>query len=310
MASNLDLSVIVTTYERPKHLQRCLASLALQRGVEGRFEVIVADDGSRDCTHDLVHQFAKSADFPIKLTTHPHEDFRVARCRNEGVRASRGSYLLFTDGDCILPPEHLATHLRLRRSGIVWAGNGYRLSSEATNRIDVAAITSQEYRRYVSRAERRRLVHLWLKNKYYQVVGHPTKPKLDACNFAVWRQDYEAINGFDESFIGWGCEDDDLGIRLRKSGLRIDTILRYTRVYHLWHAFDPSYPYRWRRGANVSRLLSTRPVRCHRGLVQSADQTDEDLAHTKIQVVQFRVRKRSSKLVSRNALQKHKSGRS
>ena len=51
MASELELSVILTTFERPQHLERCLASLTLQRGVEGAFEVVVADDGSRDRPH-------------------------------------------------------------------------------------------------------------------------------------------------------------------------------------------------------------------------------------------------------------------
>lgn len=275
MPSELELSVILTTYERPNHLERCLASLALQRGVAGKFEVIVADDGSRDRTHEVVHRFADSVDFPVKLTTHPHEDYHVAKCRNDGVRASRGAYLLFTDGDCILPPDHLATHLLHRRPGVVWAGNGYRLNREASERIDLAAVQTRAYREFVSPAERQRLMRLWVKNKYYQLVGHPTKPKLDGCDFALSRADFESVNGFDEAFVGWGCEDDDLGVRLRRAGLRIDTILRYTHVYHLWHAADPSCPRLWRRGSNVGRLLAeNRPFCCRRGLMRPADWTD------------------------------------
>jgi GT2 family glycosyltransferase len=297
MASDLELSVVVTTYERPEHLERCLASLTLQRGVEGRFEVIVADDGSRDRTHDLVHAFAQRAAFPVTLISHPHEDYCVARCRNDGVRASRAPYLIFTDGDCILPPDHLAKHLRVRRRGVVWAGNGYRLSREASERIDLAAIDSHDYRKYVSPAERQRLVRLWIKNKYYQLVGHPTKPKLDACDFGIWRTDFEAINGFDESFTGWGCEDDDLGIRLRRAGLRIDTFLRYSRVYHLWHAFDPSHPGLWREGANVDRLLCpTRPIRCQHGLVHGCNKDRVDAPQSEIKVEQFRIARRSASI--------------
>ncbi len=304
MASQLELSVILTTYQRPKHLERCLTSLALQRGVAGRFEVIVADDGSQDETHDIVHQFARAVDFPVQLTTHAHQDYHVAKCRNDGVRASRGSYLLFTDGDCILPPEHLATHLRARKPGVVWAGNGYRLTREASERIDAASIASREFRQLVSPAEHQRLLRLWLKNKYYQLIGHPTKPKLDGCDFGIWRDDFAAVNGFDETFIGWGCEDDDLGMRLRQAGIRIDTVLRYTRVYHLWHAADPSYPRAWRRGSNVGRLLAeNRPVRCRWGLVRPAERADVHEPDARSKIIHIRVPRPAPKLSSLSSLQ-------
>ncbi len=41
----MEIAVVVSTFERLGHLRRCLASLAAQRGVEGRFEVVVTDDG-------------------------------------------------------------------------------------------------------------------------------------------------------------------------------------------------------------------------------------------------------------------------
>ena len=44
MTITYDLAVILTTYQRPAHLRRSLASLALQRGVTGRFEVVVTDE--------------------------------------------------------------------------------------------------------------------------------------------------------------------------------------------------------------------------------------------------------------------------
>jgi glycosyltransferase involved in cell wall biosynthesis len=290
MSSALELSVILTTYQRPKHLERSLASLALQRGVAGRFEVIVADDGSQDATHEVVHEFARRADFPVRLTTHPHIGYRVSLCRNDGVRASRGEYLLFSDADCILPPDHLATHLRARRPGVVRAGNCFRLSQQANERIDLAAIASEAFQDLVSRDERQRLMRLWFKNQYYQLIRHPSKPKLNACDFAIWRSDYEAVNGFDEGFVGWGCEDDDLGKRLRRAGVRIETIVRHTRVFHMWHPLDPTHPQDWRSGSNVNRLLAPgRPIRCKRGLVHLSDHSEERRQDSDIQFVHFRM---------------------
>jgi GT2 family glycosyltransferase len=272
MPNNLELAVILTTYERPGHLERSLASLALQRSMQGRFEVIVSDDGSTDGTHGIVRNFARTADFPVKLATHPHCGFRVALCRNDGVRASSAPYLLFSDSDCIFPPDHLYKHVRARRSGLVRAGDCFRLEQEATDRLDLAAIASQEYRRWIPRDERQRLRRRRFKDQCYHWIGHPTRPKLTGCNIAISRVDLETVNGFDEDFVGWGCEDDDLAFRLRKAGIRIGSVLGYTIAYHMWHPTDPSRPANWNDGPNVGRLqASDRPIRCPVGLVRIAE---------------------------------------
>src|SRR3954470_19555788 len=97
-----EITILVSTFERPRHVRRVLASIAAQRGVAGALEVVVTDDGSRDDTARLVRQFAASASFPVRFVTHPHDGFHISRCRNEGVAASTAPYLLFLDGDCVI----------------------------------------------------------------------------------------------------------------------------------------------------------------------------------------------------------------
>jgi GT2 family glycosyltransferase len=270
MSTNLELAVILTTYERPEHLERSLASLVLQRSMEGRFEVVVTDDGSTDRTHNIVRKFSRSAKFPIKMTTHAHCGFRVALCRNDGVRSSTAPYLLFTDSDCIFPPDHLNKHLRARKPGLVRAGDCFRLDKAATDRLDLNAIASQEYCRWIPRKERQRILRRRFKDQFYGWMGHPARPKLVGCNIAISRSDLEVVNGFDEDFVGWGCEDDDLAFRLRKEGIRIGSVLGYTCAYHMWHPTDPSRPANWTDGLNVGRLkLRNRPSRCAVGLIRT-----------------------------------------
>jgi len=276
MPSELQLSVVLTTYQRPAHLERSLRSLALQRGVAGKFEVIVADDGSKDHTPTIVRHFARTAEFPVNWTTHPHRGFRVALCRNDGVRASTAPYLLFSDSDCLFPVDHLQQHLLARRPGVVRSGDCLRLDRESTERVDAAAIDSGAYRAWISREERIRLFQKRLKGRYYQLVRHPTRPKLTGFNIGISRKDLEAVNGFDEDFIGWGCEDDDLANRLRRSGRRIASVLGYTHGYHMWHPTEPSRPANWTDGPNVSRLQSfEQPIQCVAGLVSVADETKD-----------------------------------
>jgi len=269
MPTELELSVLLTTYERPLHLERSLASLALQQNMAGRFEVVVVDDGSKDCTHEVIRRFARTVDFPVKLTTHEHQGFRVSLCRNDGVRASVGSYLLISDSDCLFPPQHLERHLRARKPGVVRAGNCFRLDRESTERLTVADVQAGKYRRAISYVERWRLWRRWISDVRYQLRRHPIKPKLMGFNIAISRSDLETVNGFDEEYVGWGCEDDDFAARLRMAGKHVRTAVGYTQAYHMWHPVDPSHPGAWSQGANVERLLSgKREIKCRKGLVE------------------------------------------
>lgn len=269
MPAELELSVILTTYERPLHLERSLASLALQQNMAGRFELVVVDDGSKDCTHDVIHRFARTVDFPVKLTTHEHQGFRVSLCRNDGVRASVGSYLLISDSDCLFPPQHLERHLQARKPGIVRAGNCFRLDRESTEQLTLADVRAGRYRQGISYIERWRVWRRWISDVRYQLRRHPIKPKLMGFNIAISRRDLEAVNGFDEEYVGWGCEDDDFAARLRMAGKQVRTVVGYTQAYHMWHPIDPSNPGVWSQGVNVQRLLNgQRSIKCRKGLVE------------------------------------------
>lgn len=267
--SSPDLALLISSFQRPGHLARALASCALQQGVDGRLEVVVTDDGSRDETIAVVAQFAAEVPYSVKLTTHDHGAFQLARCRNEGVAVSAAPYLLFSDGDCLFPADHIHQHLQRRAPNVVMAGDCCRLEQEVSARVDDAAIRRGDFSQWVVPAERRRLRQQYRKACFYNWIGHRTKPKLIGNNVGIWRTDYVKINGFDEEFVGWGCEDDDLRLRLRRQGVRIRSILKWTCTYHLWHPPAPSCPATWREGPNVSYFHASgqRPACCRKGLV-------------------------------------------
>jgi glycosyltransferase involved in cell wall biosynthesis len=123
----IDTSILVTTFRRPRHLELVLESIAGQQGVPRDFEVVVSDDGSDDGTAELVAAFATRADFPVQFTTQPHAGFRLARVRNNAARLAHGRYLLFLDGDCVLPSHHLAAHRHRRRPGLALYLASWRL---------------------------------------------------------------------------------------------------------------------------------------------------------------------------------------
>ena len=132
-----DVAVLVSTFERPTHLRRCLESIAAQADVAKRIEVIVTDDGSRDLTLHAVMAFARKVPFRVAVTTHAHDGFRLAQCRNEGVAASHADRLLFTDGDCLLPPGTLAAFIAAIRPGRIAGGDSCRLDEAETAAISM-----------------------------------------------------------------------------------------------------------------------------------------------------------------------------
>jgi glycosyltransferase involved in cell wall biosynthesis len=265
-----EVALCVITYQRPRHLRLALESIARQRGITGGLEVIVSDDGSTDDTPQVVRQFAEQALFPVKFLTHPHQTFQAARCRNKAAAAATAPYLMFVDGDCILPPNHVATHLAQRRPGTALIGDCVYLSQQQAANVDTTTIARGQFGQWLTFAERRRLWGIWLKYAWYNLRRHPRKPyKLRSGDFSIHRADFERVNGFDENFCGWGGEDDDLGRRLRKAGMRLQSIVNRTFSFHLWHPRDTTAPAQLRTAQNTQYLWRKgRLTRCRNGLVK------------------------------------------
>src|SRR5205823_4997777 len=126
-------------------------------------------------------------------------EFHPARCRNEGVAATTGDYLLMLDGDCVLPPDHVATHLAKRKPGTTMLGDCCRLDEEVTRKVNEAPISAQEFLVWNTGKERRRLTKADRHARLYSFLRHPKKPKLASNNVGMWREDFLRVNGFDEN---------------------------------------------------------------------------------------------------------------
>lgn len=268
-ANSIEAAIIVCTYQRPRNLKSCLISIAAQTGVDGQFELVVADDGSNDETADLVSEFQRRVDFPVRFTAHEHDGFHPARCRNEGVLASNAPYLLFLDGDCVIPRDHVRNHLAQRRPTTVCGGDCFRLTEEQSDRVAGGVDGREELERLVPLRERWRVTRNHLDAKLNWLLRNPSKPKLFAGNIGMWRRDLELVNGFDQKFLHWGGEDDDLRMRLIQAGLTIRSIRDRAHTFHLWHPPDPTVPARWVDGRNAQYLQRRfRLTRCIDGLLK------------------------------------------
>lgn len=233
------ISVVITTYNRPDALTAVVEACFLQD--DKNFEIIIADDGSTANTRECIEQLARRAPVPLKHVWQPDEGFRAAMARNRGTLAAAGDYIIFLDGDCIPQRDFVSRHRALARPGFLVSGSRVLLSPALTEkvlaeRIDLPAIGLFDKLRYRLRGDMNKVLQLLLR---WPDLGRERRTfswrRIKSCNLAVWRADLEKVNGFDESFVGWGHEDSDLVVRLFHAGvLRKDGAFA-TEVLHLWH---------------------------------------------------------------------------
>lgn len=239
MTPQLLISVVITTFNRSDALLAVLEGLAHQTDTD--FEVIVADDGSKVEHIKALVQSPLAQSLQVVHVWHPDVGFTASRIRNRGVGASRGNYIIFMDGDCVPEVDFIARHRALAAPGCFLNGSRVLLSDRLTRRA------TQGGERLTGRS-----TAYWIKqrilgnaNKLTGLLRLPDwKGRMDrgvawtrvrSCNMAVWRTDFERIDGFDESFVGWGHEDADFVLRLHHAGVLRKNGFCATEVFHLWH---------------------------------------------------------------------------
>ena len=49
--------------------------------------------------------------------------------------------------------------------------------------------------------------------------------------FPIYKKDIESINGYDENYVGWGGEDQDIALRLVLAGFRGISVIKSAEFY-------------------------------------------------------------------------------
>lgn len=90
------VSVIIPAYNAERTILECLESVKKQ--TYSKLEVIVVNDGSKDCTVDILNKFKnKNKEFP--LTIYSINNSGPATARNWGIKNSHGEFIAFLDSD-------------------------------------------------------------------------------------------------------------------------------------------------------------------------------------------------------------------
>jgi len=201
--SPLSLSIVVPTYNRERILSRTLPSLLRQNGIGGQYEVIVVVDGSTDGTLAML----KRPDWGTRLRVISQPNRGLAAARNRGAAAARGDILLFLDDDMVASADLVAIHLEEHGTSsqkVVLGALGLADGVRRSFLKEGVAAWSRDLERRLSQPGYRLRFDDWS-------FGHAS----------ISRPLFLGLGGFDETFVSYGNEDYDLGLRLTQRGIEI-----------------------------------------------------------------------------------------
>ena len=228
----MKISLIVTTYNSPHYLQWVLASACWQSILPS--EVIIADDGSSIETQAMIDKWKALLPCPLVHSFQPDNGFRLARSRNLAALKASGDWIVYLDGDCLMP------RMFLKRLASLFARGRLLFGSRKL-------LLAHESRQLLHCVPEQKLVQsFFVGKKFWRLpLGFfrrfPCRSWRSVRGFlmALRREDLYALHGFDEGYRSWGLEDSEFAIRAIRLGLILTDSRYKTSVLHLYHPEPP-----------------------------------------------------------------------
>ncbi|MGM9534558.1 MAG: glycosyltransferase family 2 protein [Intestinibacter sp.] len=88
------ISIIIPIYNIEKYIEQCVNSV-LEQSYKN-FEIILVDDGSKDTSGDICDKYCRLDD---RVKVIHKENGGLSSARNTGIKAAKGDYIAFIDGD-------------------------------------------------------------------------------------------------------------------------------------------------------------------------------------------------------------------
>jgi len=225
------IALLISTYNWPEALDLVLKSAFEQTTYPD--EILIADDGSKKETKEIIDFYTQKTTIPIKHIWQEDLGFRKSAIINKTIAASNSDYIIEIDGDCIMNKYFIADHISLAGENIFLFGSRVNIQK---NRLSYLFKTKNININFFSIGikKRSRTLRIPLFSSFFKNSNQLSK-KFRGCNFSFYKKDFIAVNGYNEDFEGWGKEDSELAIRLLNSGC-IGKRIRYKGiVYHIWH---------------------------------------------------------------------------
>lgn len=227
----MNVSLVITTFNWKEALELSIKSALSQNHLPE--EIIVADDGSSDGTGDLVRRLAETASIPVIHLWQEDRGFRAAKSRNKAIAKAKGDYIVLIDGDILLEKHFMEDHIACAQKGFFVQGSRVILDERKTREVLAGGV-----KRFSvfspGIGNRKNCIRSALLSRLF---SYQTKKLggIKTCNFAFWKADAVAVNGFNEEFAGWGREDSEFAVRLMNMGLSRKNLRFSAKAYHLFH---------------------------------------------------------------------------
>ncbi|WP_373078802.1 glycosyltransferase [Fusobacterium varium] len=282
------ISLIVTLYNRLEYARNMI--LALQQQTKQIDELIFADDGSSEDVYEYIKDLLQECKFKIKYVYQQDIGFRLAASRNNGARAAENEYLIFLDQDVIFDKDFIKLIYESRKKKRMIFSEALGSSDEEKQRIQKIINEKYDYEAiYEIMPEEKKLEQdsFVKKEKLYNILYklklRTRGAKIVGLIFSLYKEDYIAINGFDENYVGWGHEDDDFGNRFFKYGGETYSFKFKRYPIHMYHksaspkdgSINESY-YRKRK-----KEISKSNYTCKYGFNNRKDEDDVNLNYIK-----------------------------
>ena len=264
-------SLLISTYNWPQALDLVFRSLLVQTKMP--LEVVIADDGSKPETGKLIDSFRNRFPFPIKHIWQEDKGFRKTGIMNQSVSKIEGDYIIQIDGDIILHPRFIEDHLNQAQDGFFIKGSRGMLSQQKSEEIlRTKCIQISTFDKGLN--SKINGTRFTLASRFF--YGDPKKTNdLRGCNFAFWKKDFIAVNGYNNSLTGWGHEDIELAARMVNSGVKRKQLKMSAVCYHLYHKLNTRQNQNMNHNIYMDAVKSG-TIRCLNGFDQSESLESKD----------------------------------
>lgn len=206
---NLNFSIIIPVYNRPKEIDELLQSLS-KLNFKDDFEVLIIEDGSSDKCEEFIEKYSKK----LNLKYFYKENSGAGASRNFGMQKALGNYFIILDSDVIVPENYLKiVHNKLT--------DNY---TDAFGGPDAAHKSFTALQKAINYSMTSFLTTGGIRGKK-NGVG---KFQLRSFNLGMSKKAFETINGFSIMKAG---EDIDLTFRLWENGFETQ-LIQEAFVYH------------------------------------------------------------------------------
>lgn len=227
-------ALLISTYNWPEALELVLKSALTQSVFPA--EIIVADDGSNEATKLLIKQFQQKTDILIHHVWQEDLGFRKSKILNKAIAQTTAEYIVQVDGDCIMHKNFIEDHLNAAQKGVYLYGSRVNILPDFV--VSILKKKQIDFNLFSKEIKNKtRSLHIPFLAKFYKIHDGISK-KFRGCNVSYWRNDFIAVNGYNEDFEGWGREDSDLAIRLGNNGVKAKRLRYAGIVFHIDHKIN------------------------------------------------------------------------